>query len=250
MAGPVGVAASLYRISVSPVQYTVRDSKKMVAAAREEALDVMCEELGREGSSDFLAQVMADGTCCWARYQRTQSLQAVAARLVDVAVINERNVLNATLEGMAAVCNTIVQTYNRTAPHPITPLNCAILIDGNRTPWTFLLEEQRQVITKKAVRKEDFRKRIGVMHAALEGFRCTTVVKGDDTLLSIAAASIVAKVSRDTYAVHVMHRLHSHYGFDRHKGYCTAEHTREVVLRGPCPFHRLDYAPVKRARDA
>ncbi|KPI83400.1 putative Ribonuclease hii [Leptomonas seymouri] len=250
MAGPVGVAATLYRISASPVQYTVGDSKKLSETARAEALDAMLKELGQESSDGFLTQLLSRGTCCVARYQRTKPLQAVAATLVDVAVINELNILNATLEGMAAVCSSLVRTYNSTAPHPLTPLNCAVLIDGNRVPWTFLLEEQRQAIMKKALRKAEFRKRIGVMHAELEGLRCETAVKGDGRLLSIAAASIVAKVSRDTYAVRVMHCAHARYGFDRHKGYCTAEHTRQVVLLGPCPFHRLDYAPVKRAREA
>lgn len=247
MAGPVGVAAILYRICATAVHYAVQDSKKMSESGRESTLDEMCTELGMTGSDEFLQHMMADGECYVARYQRTKPLQAIAAQLVPATVINTRNILNATLEGMAAVCSALVQTYNRTAAQPITRQNCAILIDGNRTPWTFVSAEARDAITQQASRKTELRKRIGVVYPELEGFRCTTVIDGDGTLLSIAAASIVAKVSRDAYAVRVMHVAYPRYGFDRHKGYCTKKHTNLVATHGPCPFHRRDYAPVKSA---
>jgi ribonuclease HII len=250
MAGPVGVAAALYRLSANAVAYDVSDSKKMSEAARETTLDVMCAELGLTSSDVFLSTVIASGECYVGRYQRIKPLQAVAAKLVDVSVINERNILNATLEGMAAVCHTLVQMYNRGTAHPITPKNCAILIDGSRTPWTFMPEAQRQDVCNGASRREELRKRMGVVYPVLEGFSCITVVKGDDTLLSIAAASIVAKVARDAYVVRVMHPAYPHYGFDRHKGYCTTDHKQQVTLLGPCPFHRSDYAPVQEAMNA
>lgn len=247
MAGPVGVAAALYRISPTAVSYRVADSKALTEAAREAALDGMCAEMGVGSREAFLTQLTTSGACCVAHYQRMKPLQAVTARLVDVSVINERNILNATLEGMSAVCNDLVVAYNRTAPHPITPQNCAILIDGNCTPWTFLPEERRREITQLSTRKADVRKKIGHVYPALEGFSCTTIIKGDGTLLSIAAASVVAKVARDTYAVRVMHPAYPRYGFDHHKGYCTKEHRDCVAQLGPCPSHRLDYAPVKQA---
>ncbi len=72
------------------------------------------------------------------------------------------------------------------------------------------------------------------------------LVKGDGRSLSIAAASIVAKVTRDQ----IMKRHHlswPDYGFSGHKGYPTAAH-REAVLRlGPCPIHRRSFAPVRSA---
>ncbi len=71
------------------------------------------------------------------------------------------------------------------------------------------------------------------------------VVGGDAVCLSIAAASIVAKVSRDR----VMARLalsHSGYGFETHKGYSTPQHLAALAQLGPCPAHRRSFAPVAR----
>lgn len=75
------------------------------------------------------------------------------------------------------------------------------------------------------------------------------VIRGDATVKSIAAASVVAKVSRDIE----MERLdaeHPGYGFARHKGYGTKEHQEALARLGPSPVHRLSYAPVKRAISA
>jgi ribonuclease HII len=77
------------------------------------------------------------------------------------------------------------------------------------------------------------------------GVRCEqqAVVDGDARLLSIAAASIVAKVVRDR----IMERLHTvwpQYGFAQHKGYGTPEHLAALQRHGPCPLHRYSFAPV------
>jgi ribonuclease HII len=72
-----------------------------------------------------------------------------------------------------------------------------------------------------------------------------TIVKGDSLSLSIAAASIVAKVTRDR----LMQRLATEYpvyGFDGHAGYGTREHIEAIERHGPCPFHRMSFAPLKR----
>lgn len=73
-----------------------------------------------------------------------------------------------------------------------------------------------------------------------------TVVRGDCTCLSIAAASILAKVTRDRYMVALEERYPG-YGFARHKGYCTAEHVAAVELHGPCDEHRHSFAPIRQA---
>lgn len=69
------------------------------------------------------------------------------------------------------------------------------------------------------------------------------VVKGDGKSLSIAAASIIAKVSRDR----VMHELSQEfpqYGFERHMGYGTKEHLAALLRHGPCRIHRRSFQPV------
>ncbi|HEY5379542.1 MAG TPA: ribonuclease HII [Pseudolabrys sp.] len=75
------------------------------------------------------------------------------------------------------------------------------------------------------------------------GCDCETVVSGDALVLSVAAASIVAKVTRDR----LMARLalaHPGYGFERHMGYCVPEHFAALARLGPTIHHRRSFAPV------
>lgn len=72
---------------------------------------------------------------------------------------------------------------------------------------------------------------------------CQTVVKGDLKSLSVAAASIVAKVSRDRIMTR-LDRLYPGYGFAKHKGYGTAEHLTALGHLGPSPQHRRSFRPV------
>jgi ribonuclease HII len=74
------------------------------------------------------------------------------------------------------------------------------------------------------------------------------VVGGDGRCLSIAAASIVAKVTRDRMC-QVMHCDEPRFGFDSHKGYSTPEHFSALFEHGPCRHHRNDWAPVIAARE-
>ena len=70
----------------------------------------------------------------------------------------------------------------------------------------------------------------------------TAVIKGDSLSASIAAASIVAKVTRDDIMTQY-HRQFPQYGFDRHKGYPTREHLRAIERYGLCPIHRRTFRP-------
>jgi ribonuclease HII len=70
------------------------------------------------------------------------------------------------------------------------------------------------------------------------------IVKGDSKSLSIAAASIVAKVTRDSLMVE-MDDLYPGYGFAGHKGYGSADHIRRIKEVGPCPIHRYSFAPIR-----
>jgi len=72
------------------------------------------------------------------------------------------------------------------------------------------------------------------------------VWKGDRVTASVAAASVVAKVSRDRM-MRDLHERYPLYGFDRHKGYNTDEHVRALTEHGPCPVHRYSFVNVNRA---
>ncbi len=72
----------------------------------------------------------------------------------------------------------------------------------------------------------------------------TPVVKGDNRSLSIAAASIIAKVTRDQIMENADRRFPG-YGFAQHKGYATPQHREALIRLGPCPIHRFSFAPVR-----
>ncbi len=69
----------------------------------------------------------------------------------------------------------------------------------------------------------------------------TTIVAGDASVVSIAAASILAKTHRDKIMTEVLARQFPAYGFDRHKGYGTAEHRTAIIEHGPCSQHRRSF---------
>jgi ribonuclease HII len=73
-----------------------------------------------------------------------------------------------------------------------------------------------------------------------------TVIKGDQTVACISAASIVAKVARDTMMM-AWDKDYPEYGFSQHKGYPTAQHLKALKQFGPCPLHRKSFAPVRQS---
>jgi ribonuclease HII len=128
----------------------------------------------------------------------------------DPAEIDSRNILHATLMAMTRA---------------VLRLGCRpglVLVDGNQTPplWT-------------------------------AGLDCDieTLVGGDDLVAEISAASILAKVHRDALMTGWHARFPS-YGFDRHKGYGTADHLEALDRHGPCCLHRRSFFAVARAPKA
>jgi ribonuclease HII len=87
--------------------------------------------------------------------------------------------------------------------------------------------------------------------ALIDGNRCPVcqvrteaIVKGDDKVAEISAASILAKTARDA-ALMVMHKIYPNYAFDQHKGYPTALHLERLREHGVSPVHRRSYGPVR-----
>ncbi|MBC3810968.1 ribonuclease HII [Undibacterium aquatile] len=87
--------------------------------------------------------------------------------------------------------------------------------------------------------------------ALIDGNRCPVmsvrseaIVKGDDKVAAISAASILAKTARD-HALYQLHLTYPQYALDQHKGYPTALHLERLREHGVAPIHRKSYAPVK-----
>lgn len=90
------------------------------------------------------------------------------------------------------------------------------------------------------------------VHALVDGLRVkslilpqTPLVKGDSRSYSIAAASVLAKVTRDRWMMEADSRWPA-YGFARHKGYPTRDHIDALRRFGPCPIHRRSFAPLRQ----
>lgn len=73
---------------------------------------------------------------------------------------------------------------------------------------------------------------------------CVKIIKGDQLSLSIAAASIIAKETRDRL-MREYHQQWPQYGFEQHKGYGTAQHLAALEQHGPCSIHRYSFDPLK-----
>lgn len=88
-------------------------------------------------------------------------------------------------------------------------------------------------------------------NALPKGLPCgaTAIVKGDLTEPAISAASILAKTVRDAL-MREMDAAFPAYGFAAHKGYGTAAHAAALATHGPCPHHRMSFAPVRKAAAA
>ena len=87
--------------------------------------------------------------------------------------------------------------------------------------------------------------------ALIDGNRCPVmsirseaIIKGDDKVPAISAASILAKTARDASLI-ALHQQYPHYAFDQHKGYPTALHLERLRQHGVSPVHRKSYAPVR-----
>lgn len=126
---------------------------------------------------------------------------AIGVGRVDPGRIDEINILEATRE---AWCEAVRIAIRRLGTRPR-----ALLVDGNLPVPRYEGEQW-------------------------------PLVKGDGRSLNIAAASVVAKVTRDRL-MQIHDRRHPGYGFARHKGYGTRAHRRALVELGPCPIHRCSF---------
>ena len=92
-------------------------------------------------------------------------------------------------------------------------------------------------------------------HVLIDGLRVpairlpqTAIVGGDGKSFSIAAASVIAKVTRDRMML-AIHEQYPQYNFSQHKGYGTPEHLAALAQHGPCPVHRRSVAPVRQTQE-
>ncbi len=104
--------------------------------------------------------------------------------------------------------------------------------------------------TFKAMREAYHNLKIKTDYVLIDGVRLqlpvpsVQLIKGDSRSYLVAAASIIAKVTRD-HLMQEYHELWPEYAFDKHKGYGTVKHRQILEEIGPCPIHRLTFEPIK-----
>ena len=145
---------------------------------------------------------------------------------IPAAVIDQVNILQATMLGMRLCSEILVKMV-------VKHLNMAhekqfeVLIDGNRCP-----DLDYASLAK-----------LGIKESVID---CQAWVKGDARHTSIAAASILAKVSRDK-TMYALDAEHPEFGIAKHKGYPTRAHMEAIVKYGVLTAHRRSFAPVRKA---
>ena len=144
---------------------------------------------------------------------------------IPAAVIDQVNILQATMLGMRLCTEVLLEAI---AHHLVTSMRqVEVLFDGNRCPE---LNE-----TKLA--------ELGIEKSIVD---CQAWVKGDARHTSIAAASILAKVSRDK-AMYALDAEHPEYGIAKHKGYPPLAHMEAIKKYGVLSAHRRSFAPVRKS---
>lgn len=135
--------------------------------------------------------------------------------LCDHETIDRINILEASFLSMKKAIQDLKRKLEKENPksYKLEAKSC-ILVDGNKVIPNLTMEQY-------------------------------AVIGGDRVSKSISAASIVAKVTRDRLMME-MHEKYPQYGFDKHKGYGTKLHMDALASYGPCPIHRLSFAPVKK----
>jgi ribonuclease HII len=129
-------------------------------------------------------------------------------------------------------------------------LDCALTVGVGETPPEQVDSIGLIAATRAAMRAalqalSLFPDHLLIDHLRLTGVRVpqTPLTHGDARCLSIAAASVIAKVSRDARMLE-LDAAHPGYGFASHKGYGTAQHRTALAALGPSPIHRRTYAPI------
>jgi ribonuclease HII len=139
------------------------------------------------------------------RIRIEQDAIAIGVGLVDVAYIDQHNILQATYQAMRIAINQLSPTPNY------------LLLDAVNLPRVTIPQQR--------------------------------LIKGDSLSHSIAAASIIAKTTRDEW-MHNIHNKYPQYGFDQHMGYGVPAHLAALQKYGLCPIHRRSFAPVRAVLEA
>jgi ribonuclease HII len=229
LAGPVVAAAIICRLDLPGVV----DSKKITKEENREAL-----------------------------YEQLIALKDVqwAVAIIDAARIDEINILQATLEGMRLAATALVDPSKLNVPiaseASVKEVGCYVICSKNIVegiPTTKAKSSKKKPKAEPGEEEDSMPIMDTTTFYALidgnkvpKGMPCSaeSIVKGDSKEFSVAAASILAKVTRDRL-MHGYDELYPQFNLKQHKGYPTAAHMQAVKKHGASPIHRRTFAPLK-----
>lgn len=203
------VEAHCRAVGLWPLMGTDEVGRGPLAGPVVAAAVVLRDDANLEGLNDSKALTHARREALVPLIQQAALAYAVVA--ADEARIDTLNILGASLWAMRQAAEQVCRALEAQG----IPLPAALLIDGHMQVPGF------ERITQK------------------------TVIKGDARSLCIAAASVLAKVERDTFMTR-MDEAFPGYGFAVHKGYPTPMHLEALERLGPCAIHRRSFGPVAR----
>jgi ribonuclease HII len=188
-----------------------------------------------------------------ALYEKIVSSPGVswAVAVVDAAAIDDINILQATMQAMSMAASALVLSspeadakWDMASKQTVcaSRKGCYVTCGGKKI---------KPVATSRTIGESV----VTSYYALVDGNRLPkdlpcegeSIVKGDSKEYSIAAASILAKVSRDRL-MHAYHELYPDYNLSQHKGYPTKDHMAAVFKFGACPIHRRTFAPLKNMK--
>jgi ribonuclease HII len=248
LAGPVAVAAVCTRTCGkrdAPFHPKLNDSKLMKEADRDSVCGALLAPFGTSATS--IQEQLSEGKVATYATSTGGPVLGFAAAFEGRDRIDAINILNASLEGMGRCINSLLSNP-ALRDAGVTRHNTVVLIDGNHLPWCLLTDDNRQKkLSKRKSRSQQKEQFTGQCYESLVGFRAKCIVGGDRKCQSIAAASVIAKVTRDMFATHTMDPAEPLFEFRAHKGYPTPRHLELLARFGPGQFHRKTYKPVCKA---
>jgi ribonuclease HII len=181
---------------------------------------------------------------------------AWAVAIVDAPTIDAMNILQATLWGMtlavSAVMGVPIDVDIVPSANTSVTAGCYVVVGGMSPLPSCITSTATSLDSNHA---DDERLKSSSVYALVDGNRLPpnlpcqgrAVIKGDGREYCIAAASILAKVTRDRL-LHAYDALYPQYGLAQHKGYPTVAHRQAVLQYGASPIHRRTFAPLKHMR--
>jgi len=180
------------------------------------------------------------------RHQLAPLIKAHAAAWgigwASVEEIDELNILRATFLAMSRALAECMTRLHAAQNVLTAPLSADQGLTEQVWPARFSVDQVLQQVLVQVDGNQSPAAYRGPWHWP---YATQTVIKGDEKVAAISAASILAKTARDA----VMRALHEHYpayGFAQHAGYGTAQHMASLLQHGPSPVHRKSFAPVSR----